>query len=46
MSFGPERFIVLGVLVLFFGAKKIPELAKSLGQSVRELRKAANEEEQ
>jgi sec-independent protein translocase protein TatA len=45
MSFGPEWFIVLGVLVLLFGAKKIPELAKSLGQSVRELRKAANEEE-
>ena len=27
--------IVLGVLVLLFGAKKLPELARSVGQSTR-----------
>jgi sec-independent protein translocase protein TatA len=43
MSFGPEWFIVLGILVLLFGAKKIPELARAVGRSVHELRKGATE---
>jgi sec-independent protein translocase protein TatA len=44
MSFGPEWFIVLGILVLLFGAKKIPELARGIGRSAREFRKAVNED--
>lgn len=41
--------IVLGVLVLLFGAKKLPELARSVGQSTRlfrgEMRGLREEEE-
>jgi sec-independent protein translocase protein TatA len=35
----PEVIIVLAILVLLFGAKKLPELAKSFGTSAKELRK-------
>ena len=33
---GPELLIVLAVVMLIFGAKKVPELARSLGQAKRE----------
>lgn len=35
----PDLLIILAVVLLLFGAKKLPELSKSLGQSARELRK-------
>jgi sec-independent protein translocase protein TatA len=35
--------IVLLVIVLLFGAKKIPELAKGLGQGIKEFKKASSE---
>lgn len=35
----PELVIILVVLMLLFGAKKLPELARSLGSSVKEVRK-------
>ena len=38
-----EIILVLAVLVLLFGAKKLPELARSLGKSARELRKGLQE---
>ena len=31
--------IILVIIVLFFGAKKLPELARSVGQSAKELKK-------
>ena len=34
-----DLLIILAVILLLFGAKKLPELSKSLGQSARELRK-------
>lgn len=41
MHFGaPEVLIVLGIVVLLFGAKKIPELAKSLGTGIKEFKKS------
>ena len=43
MSFGPEWFIVLGILVLLFGAKKLPELARSVGRSSAEFKKGMKE---
>ncbi len=43
MSFGPEWLIVLGVIVLLFGAKKLPELARSLGRSSSEFKKGMRE---
>jgi len=38
---GPwELILILLVVLILFGPKRLPDLAKSLGQSVRELRKA------
>ena len=34
--------IILIIVLLLFGAKKLPELSKSLGESARELRKGLN----
>ena len=41
MPFGigaPELIVVLAILLLLFGAKKLPELSRSLGQSIKEVR--------
>jgi sec-independent protein translocase protein TatA len=38
-----EILLILGIVILLFGAKKIPELAKGLGQGIREFKKASNE---
>ncbi len=35
----PEILVILGIVILLFGAKKIPELAKGLGEGMREFRK-------
>lgn len=40
---GPDVVIILAVVMVLFGAKKLPELAKGLGQSVREFTKAKDE---
>jgi len=40
---GSELFLILLVILVFFGAKKMPELAKGLGQGIREFRKAAKD---
>jgi sec-independent protein translocase protein TatA len=34
----PELLIVLGIVILLFGARKAPELARSIGQALGELR--------
>ncbi len=34
----PEIILILVVLLLFFGKDRLPELAKSIGKSVRELK--------
>ena len=45
MSPGPQQLIIILVIVLLlFGAKKIPELAKGLGTGMREFRKGASGE--
>lgn len=38
-----EIILIALVFVIFFGAKKIPELAQGLGKGIREFRKAARE---
>ena len=44
MSLGaPEIILILFVILIFFGARKIPELAQGLGKGLREFRKAARE---
>jgi sec-independent protein translocase protein TatA len=35
---GPEMLIVLVVLLLMFGSKKVPELARSLGKAQKEFK--------
>jgi len=40
---GSEIFLILLIVLVFFGAKKLPELAKGLGQGIREFRKAARD---
>ncbi|SVD59140.1 uncharacterized protein METZ01_LOCUS411994, partial [marine metagenome] len=32
----PEILLVLAVILIFFGAKKLPELAKGMGQGIKE----------
>jgi len=39
-----ELIIVLTIILLFFGAKRIPELARSLGRGKQEFHKGASEE--
>ncbi|MEK9138837.1 MAG: twin-arginine translocase TatA/TatE family subunit [Bacteroidota bacterium] len=41
----PEILLILFVLLVFFGAKKIPELAQGLGKGIREFKKAVKETE-
>ena len=36
----PELLVILGVAVLLFGGKKIPELAKGLGEGIRNFKNA------
>ena len=38
--------IILFIVMLLFGAKRLPELARSLGSSARELRKGLKEDEE
>jgi len=42
--FGPQTFIILLFVLVFFGAKRLPELARSLGQSIREFQKGKDGE--
>lgn len=43
-TIGPgEIFAILLLLLLLFGAKRLPELARSLGQGVKEFRKSVKE---
>ena len=41
----PEIVIVALVLLVLFGGKKIPELVRGIGESIREFRKGLTEEE-
>jgi sec-independent protein translocase protein TatA len=43
---GTEWILIILIIVLLFGAKKIPELMKGLGSGVKEFKKAASTEEQ
>ena len=40
---GPDLLILLVIVLVLFGAKRLPELARGLGQSVNEFKKAKEE---
>ena len=40
---GPQLLIVLGIVMLLFGANRLPELMRSLGRSVTEFKKGVTE---
>lgn len=41
----PELLIILGIAVLLFGGRKIPEVAKGLGEGIRNFKNALKPEE-
>ncbi len=40
---GPEILIIMLVVVMLFGSKKIPEIARALGKGIREMKDASND---
>ena len=45
MPSGFELFIIVAIIVLLFGGKKIPELAKGLGKGIKDFKNAVKEDE-
>ena len=43
MPSGPDLIVLLVIVLVLFGAKRLPELARGLGQSVNEFKKAKEE---
>lgn len=43
MPGGPELLVILFIVLLLFGAKKLPELSRSLGKSLGEFKKGKDE---
>ncbi len=41
--FGPEMIVILVVILLLFGGKKIPQLMRGLGQGIKEFKSASKE---
>lgn len=39
----PELIVIAVIILVLFGSKKLPELARSVGESARELRKGIEE---
>ena len=44
MNFGgPDLIVLLLIILVLFGAKKLPELARGMGSAIKEFQKAKNE---
>lgn len=41
----PELLVILAIVVLLFGAKKIPDLAKGMGRGIKDFKKAIKDDE-
>ncbi len=39
----PEMLVIMVVILLLFGSKRLPELARGIGKSIREFKKAADD---
>jgi len=47
MNLGPtELIIILAIVLLLFGSRKLPDLARSLGKSSREFKKGLQEQDE
>lgn len=42
----PEMLIILAIVVLLFGAKKIPDLAKGMGRGIKDFKKAIKDDDE
>lgn len=42
---GPELLIILAIVLLLFGATRLPKLGRSLGQSIRGFKSGLNEDD-
>jgi sec-independent protein translocase protein TatA len=42
---GTELFIILAIVLLLFGGAKLPSLARGMGQSIKEFKKAAKDDD-
>jgi sec-independent protein translocase protein TatA len=42
---GGELLLIAAVILIMFGARKIPDFAKGLGQGIKEFKKASREEQ-
>lgn len=40
---GPDLIVILLIILVLFGAKKLPELARGMGQAIKEFQKAKDE---
>jgi sec-independent protein translocase protein TatA len=40
---GPDLIIILLIILVLFGAKKLPELARGMGSAIKEFQKAKDE---
>ncbi len=40
-----ELAVIFGILLLLFGAKKLPEIARSMGESINEFKKTMSSKE-
>lgn len=45
MPSGMELFVIVAVILLLFGGKKIPELARGLGQGIKNFKTAVKDDE-
>ena len=43
---GQELLLILVIVLLLFGAKKLPELARGMGKGIKDFKKAQNEDEE
>lgn len=41
----PELIIILAIILIIFGPKKLPDLGKALGSTIKELRKSSQKDE-
>ena len=47
MNFGMTEILLVAFIIIFlFGAKRLPELAKGIGSSIKNFKKGINEEEE